>query len=78
MIFFASSRVLKAKEPPAAMLRSRAVVMSKPAQKMCKDTSSSKGMLGIIDKRCENLAQAALGTPSQIAQMQECHSMEKV
>jgi hypothetical protein len=38
------------------MSRSRAEVMSKPAQKRCKDTSSSKGMLGLIAKRRENLA----------------------
>ena len=35
------------------------MVISKPVNKICKDTSSSKGMLGLIDKKCENLSQAA-------------------
>jgi hypothetical protein len=39
--------------------RSRVEVMSKPAHKMCKETSSGKGMPGLIAERHENLAHAA-------------------
>jgi hypothetical protein len=59
------------------MSRSRAEVMSKPAQKMYKDTSSGKGMPRLIVKRLENLAHGR-GTPSLISQMQEFHSTEKI
>jgi hypothetical protein len=45
-IFFPSITVLYANEPPVAMSRSRAEVMSKPAQKMFKETSSGKACLG--------------------------------
>jgi hypothetical protein len=58
-IFFPPDGVLYANKPPAAMSRSRAEVMSKPTQKMCKDTSSGKGLPGLIAKRRANLAHAA-------------------
>jgi hypothetical protein len=44
-IFFPSIGVLNANDPLAAMSRSTAKVMSKPRQKMCKDTSSVKACL---------------------------------
>jgi hypothetical protein len=58
-IFLPSFGVLYANEPLAAISRSRAEVMSKSMQKKCKDTASGKGMLGLIVRRCENLAHAA-------------------
>jgi hypothetical protein len=56
--FLPSFVVLYANEPLAMMSRSRAEVMYKPAQKMCKDTSSVRGMPGLMFRRCENLAHA--------------------
>ena len=49
-----------ANEPPMVMSRSRAHFMSKPEQKMSKDTSSGIDKFGVDAKRHKNLAQAAL------------------
>ena len=61
-----------ANEPPMVMSRSRAHFMSKPEQKMSKDTSSGIDKFGLDAKRHKNLAQAAPMTPSLIAQNRGC------
>ena len=48
-----------ANEPPMVMSRSRAHFMSKPEQKMSKDTSSGIHKSGLDAKMHKNLAQAA-------------------
>jgi hypothetical protein len=58
-ISFPSVRFLCTNEPPAAMLRCRAEVMSKPMQKMSNDISLGIDKPGLDAKRCENLAHAA-------------------
>ena len=54
-----STRVVCANKPPAVMSRFRADFISKPEQKMFKDTSSGIDKSGIDAKRHKNLAQAA-------------------
>ena len=56
-IFLPSAGVVCANDPPAVLSRFRADLMSKPEQKMFKDTSSSIDKFELDAKRRKNLGQ---------------------